>query len=339
VTVHYHVVLGFRRMSMGLPYYSSWGQLAPNSLMFLIGAALTTPVVLLLWKVRRRIRSVPLAVALYIGTGLAFWGVWAIASYHILPLILGGERAFSQLLVMTAFVSLALYASLALLVEASWQLHLARQMAIEASRLRADLLAAETDALRSKVSPHLLFDSLALASELMQDDIRAARTVLSDVGELLRVSLGRNSDPFVSLTQELDHLRSVLDIHVGRGKGRAPVELELVGGSGERMVPRLVLQPLAEELARCAVAGCGAPARILICGEPAGPDRLRLSTRIDCGGSDGEAVDVHLSGPRLDQIREWLATAYGFDHGVHIETSSDGTTSLEFWAPAVTDHG
>lgn len=334
VTVHYHIVLGFRRMSMGLPFYSSWGQLAPNSLMFLSGAVLTPPVVFLLWNGRRRIRSVPFIVVLYISVGLAFWALWAIASYYVFPLVLGAEMAFSELLGMSAFVSLALYAGLALMLEATWQLHRARQMAMEAAALRADLLAAETAALQSKVSPHLLFDSLALASDLMRDDVRAARSVLSDVGELLRVSLGRNGDPFVSLKQELAHLRRVLDIHIGRGHGRAPVELDLVGGAGDRMVPRLVLQPLAGELVRRAVGACGSPVRILIRGEPASADRLKLSARVACGPGDDETVDVRLSGPDVDRVREWLATAYGFDHGVLTETSSDGTSSLEIMAPA-----
>jgi two-component system, LytTR family, sensor kinase len=333
VTILYHIVLGFRRLSMGLPFYSSWGQLAPNSSLFLIGAGLTPPVVLLLWNVRRRIRSVPLVAVLYISVGLAFWALWSTASYYVFPLMLGIEMAFSQLLAMSAFVGLALYTGLALMVEATWQLHRARQMAMEAAALRADLLAAETAALQSKVSPHLLFDSLALASDLMRHDVRAARSVLSDVGELLRVSLGRNGDPFVSLKQELEHLRRVLDIHVGRGHGRAPVELDLVGGAGERMVPRLVLQPWAGELARRAVGACGTPARILIRGEPAGPDRLKLFARIECGRVGDKTVDVRLSEPDVNRVREWLATAHGFDHGVLSGTSPDGTSSLEFMAP------
>ncbi len=333
VAVHYHVVLGVRRVFSGLPFYSSWEQLVPAGSLFLIEAVLTPPAVLLLWTVRRRIRRIPPILVLYISVGLASWGALAFTAYHIRPLVAGGGSPLTQILALTAFVSLARYTVVALLVEAAWQLHMARQAAMDAAALRADLLAAETAALRSRVSPNLLFGSLALALDVMRDDIRAARRVLSDAGELLRVSLGREGEPFVPLTQELDYLRRVLDIQVGRGRGRAPVHLDLAGGAGDRMIPRLALQPLAEEVARCAVETGGTLARILIRGEVDGPDRVRLSVRVDPEGSDGGTAHVRLSGAQLDQVREWLATAYGCDPGIVVDTSPDGTTSLVFMAP------
>jgi two-component system, LytTR family, sensor kinase len=333
VAVHYHLALGFRRIMQELPFYSSWQQLAPNSLMFLIGAVLTPGIVMTLWKLRSPDRGLPFAIVIYIGIGIIFWAVYAFLAFLVLPLVLGptiGFGSFAQALVMTAFVILALYTGMALIIEANWQLHVARRKAMEAAVLRADLLAAETTALRSKVDPHLLFESLSIVSHVMGSDVRAARNVLSDLSELLRASLGSDGRALVSLNEELNHVRRVLNIHVARGAGPVPIRIELDDDVSQRLVPQLVLQPLAAEIVRCGARKCNRSMGVTIRGESAGANRVRLAIRLECTTNGTDPVPVRMESDALAQMRTWLGTALGFDANLVAAESSDGSYSLEF---------
>jgi two-component system, LytTR family, sensor kinase len=333
IAMHYHLVLGFRRTIQGQPFYSSWQQLAPNSLMFLIGAVLTPVIVMALWKLRSPDRGPPFVIGAYVGMGIVFWVAWASIALFLLPLLLGPTLAFSsfaQALVMSAFVALLLYTGMALIVEANWQLHVARRRAMEAAVLRADLHAAETSALRSKVDPRLLFDSLSVVSEVMGSDVRAARNILSDLSELLRASLGRDGRSLVSLDEELEHVRRVLNIHIGRGAGPDLIRVELDDDVSHRLVPHLVLQPLAAEIARCGTQEGGRSIEVVIRGEHAGEDRIRLAIQLECKMNGRERLPVRMDADVLDHMQAWLGIALGVDAGLAAAESADGTYTLEF---------
>ena len=333
VAMHYHVVLGFRRVSGGLPFYSSWQQLAPNSLVFLIGALLTPGIVMALWKFRSRGGRLPPVVGAYIGMGIVFWVALASLAVLVLPMVLGPALSFDSLgqaLVMSAFVALLLYTGMALVIEANWQLHVARRKAMEAAVLRADLHAAETSALRSKVDPHLLFDSLAVVSEVMSSDVRAARNILSDLSELLRASLGREGRALVSLNEELDHVRRVLNIHIARGAGPDPIHIDLDDDVSRRLVPHLVLQPLAAEIVRCGTRGCDQSIDVVIRAERMDGDRIRLAVRVDCMLNGTQRLPIRMDAEVLDHMQTWFGTALGFEAGVVAAESADGTYTLEF---------
>jgi len=333
VAVHYHLVLGYRRTMQGQPFYSSWQELAPNSLMFLIGAVLTPGIVIALWKLRSHARRLPFVIGAYIGVGIVFWIVWAFLAALTLPLVLGptiGFGSFGQALVMSAFVALALYTGMALIIEANWQLHVARRKAMEAAELRADLLAAETVALRSKVDPHLLFDSLAVVSDVMASDVRAARNLLSDLSELLRASLGRDGRGLVSLDEELGHVRRVLNIHIARGVGPVPIRIELDDDVSQRLVPQLVLQPLAAEIARCGTRKCNQTMDVIIRGESAGTNRIRLAIQLECTTNGTDPVPVRMESDALEHMQIWLGTGLGFDAKLVAAESADGRYTLEF---------
>jgi len=333
IAIHYHLVLGFRRTSSGLPFYSSWQQLAPNSLMFLIGAVLTPGIVMTLWKLRSREQGLPSVVGTYIGMGIIFWVAYASLAFLVIPLVLSptiGFGSWTQALVMSAFVALLLYTGMALVIEANWQFHIARRKAMEAAVFRADLHAAETSALRSKVDPHLLFDSLSVVSEVMGSDVRAARNILSDLSELLRASLGRDGRALVSLNEELEHLRRVLNIHIARGAGPVPIRIELDDDISQRLIPQLVLQPLAAEIVRSATQEWDRSIDIVIRGEHAGEERITLSIQLEFKMNGRERLPIRIDANVLDHMQTWLGTALGVDAGLVAAESADGTYTLEF---------
>jgi LytS/YehU family sensor histidine kinase len=331
VAVHYHIGLGFRRIAAGEPFYSSWWQLVPNGLLFLIGAIMTPGVILLLRALRPRVRNLPLLVASYAAVGIVFfWVGWSLVAVLVLPRVVGSTISFGQMLVMSTFINSLLYTCMVLIFEAQWQVTILRRKALKAAQLRADLLAAETATLRSRVNPRMFLDALSIASEVMTSDARAARSVISNLSELVRASLDRDGRALVTLAEEMEHVWRILDIYVARGAGRVPVRIDLDEAVARRLVPRLVLQPLATEIARHGTHRCGREFAVVVRGECADGHRIRVSVHLDCITNGPDRVPVQLNSKGFVQMRQWLDTALGFDAKLVAGSSADGGYCLEF---------
>lgn len=113
-------------------------------------------------------------------------------------------------------------------------------------RLRNELQVTQLNALKKQLQPHFLFNTLNTVSALMDEHIGDARKVLSRLGQLLRVTLDKSRTDKVALQQEIDYIRSYLDIESIRFRDRLVVRYEIPADLVDALVPSLVLQPLVE---------------------------------------------------------------------------------------------
>lgn len=112
--------------------------------------------------------------------------------------------------------------------------------------LKNELQISQLNALKKQLQPHFLFNTLNTVSALMDDNIRDARTVLSRLGQLLRVTLDKTQRDKVSLEREIDYIANYLGIETMRFRDRLNVEFEIPAELREVQVPSMVLQPLVE---------------------------------------------------------------------------------------------
>jgi signal transduction histidine kinase len=112
--------------------------------------------------------------------------------------------------------------------------------------LRNELQSTQLNALKKQLQPHFLFNTLNTVSALMDEHIGDARKVLSRLGQLLRATLDKSRADKVALHQEIDYIRSYLDIESIRFRDRLSVRYEVPSGVLQALVPSLVLQPLVE---------------------------------------------------------------------------------------------
>lgn len=113
-------------------------------------------------------------------------------------------------------------------------------------RLAGELQAAQLNALKKQLQPHFLFNTLNTVSALMDENISAARKVLSRLGQLLRVTLDKSGQDHVSLERELDHIGNYLGIEAERFRDRLKVSYDIPAEFMHVPVPSLILQPLVE---------------------------------------------------------------------------------------------
>lgn len=120
----------------------------------------------------------------------------------------------------------------------------------EAERREAQRLRAELDALTAQLNPHFLFNSLTTVHALIAQDTTAARSLVLELGDVLRYALCHGRRDLVPLAQELDFLdafRALLQARHGEG-----LRIEVAAMTAQRalQLPPLSLQLLVENAVR-----------------------------------------------------------------------------------------
>ena len=181
----------------------------------------------------------------------------------------------------------------------------------EARRRRTE---AELRALKAELNPHFLGNALASVMALLETDVRAADRALCKVGELLG-RLGRRSAHEITLAEELEGLEPVLEYETLRLSGRLTVERGLATGTGEALVPDMILQPLVENAVKYGLAPRGG-GTLRIGAERTGARGETLVVSVqDCGLCEmpAELAASHGTGVGLANVRSRLTELYGAD--------------------------
>jgi signal transduction histidine kinase len=140
------------------------------------------------------------------------------------------------------------------------------RLLLEKSQLESTLRQADLDALRSRLDPHFLFNSLQNISVLVQDDPAMGSRMLTQLGDLLRISLRREARAETTLAAEIDLARTYLAIEQMRFGDRLSTRVDLGPGAQSALVPAFLLQPLLENAIRHGFDGAAAGGRIEIAG-------------------------------------------------------------------------
>src|SRR5436309_3137427 len=208
----------------------------------------------------------------------------------------------------------------------------ARAVALE--RIRSELERAALRALRAQVNPHFLFNALNSIAALIASDPPRAEVMTERLAEVFRYALRSSEREHVSLREELEFVRSYLEIERARLGERLKVEEEVDPRALLCVVPPLVLQPLVEN-----AVFHGAARR------PEG-GRVRLSAALR---DEGLVLEVEDDGPGfepggaqgdgfgLQSVRERMR-ALGVGHGLELETAPGRGTRARVRLPMTTMH-
>ena len=135
-------------------------------------------------------------------------------------------------------------------VRTLFQLHQQEQratrLALEKSQLETSLNQAQLEALRARLNPHFLFNSLQNISVLTKQDPHTASRMLTVLGDLLRAVLRNDSQPETSLSEEIDLTRSYVALEQMRFGDRLQVTFDIADGVQQALVPSFLMQPLLE---------------------------------------------------------------------------------------------
>jgi LytS/YehU family sensor histidine kinase len=229
--------------------------------------------------------------------------------------------ALKQSLIMTLIFGIAVSAfegMRARLEDARMALRTKERDEAEARRLAAE---AQLAALESRVQPHFLFNTLNSIAALVHDNPAGAERMTTQLASLLRSSLDHES-PLVSLADELQVVRSYLEIERVRFGDRLRYAIDADAAVDGVRVPRLAIQTLVENAVKYAVSPRREGGTITIRAQGHG-SRARLDVHDDGPGFDATSLP---GGHGLDLLRSRLSMLYGDDAAVAIDSRPGHTT-------------
>jgi hypothetical protein len=152
-----------------------------------------------------------------------------------------------QALIPFELVKVSLFYCLWLgLVYGTLSLVRSRQQGAQLALVQKALVDSQLAQLQAQLRPHFLFNTLNTVSSLMQVDIARADRVLTQLGELLRASLGAGASNTVALRAELHLVRLYAEIMQERFFGRVNLEWRIAEDVLDVQVPAMLIQPFLE---------------------------------------------------------------------------------------------
>lgn len=299
-----------------------WLAIVPNSLADWYTCGMFTPA--FYWMVRsfpirgdRWWKSLPL----HLGASLVFV-LLKVATFTPLSNLLnpGEPRTFSIMLFSGFYADMLAYWASVGVIHAIEYYRESRERELEATRLALENL-------RAQLQPHFLFNTLQSISTLIHRDQAAADRMLTDLSDLLRLSLRSTASQEVPLREELAFLERYLDIMRVRFGDRLVIAVEADAAVREALVPSLVLQPIVENAITHGMADRPDVGHVTV---RATRDGRSLYLEVSDDGP-GPGSTAPTNGIGLTNTRERLARLYG-DAG-RVETLADGGFTLRVSIP------
>jgi len=198
--------------------------------------------------------------------------------------------------------------------------------------LEAELARFRLHVLQRQLQPHFLFNALHTVSALMAEDVAAARRVLAELGDLLRMSLDQMDEPEIELEQECQFLRGYLDIQSARFGDRLVVEWCVDEQARSVPIPSMILQPCVENAVQHGIeplerGGC-----------------ITIGARVQGGVVQIDISDNGRGAPRFDgrgtpgrglvNVRERLRARYGEHQSFEAGNDPGGGFHVRMTLPA-----
>jgi len=100
-------------------------------------------------------------------------------------------------------------------------------------------------ALQSRINPHFLFNSLNTIAYIVKNDPEKGRALILKLSYILRKTI-ENEDALSTLGEEIELVKSYLEIEKERFKERITVQFNIDNALVDIKVPSLILQPIVE---------------------------------------------------------------------------------------------
>lgn len=118
---------------------------------------------------------------------------------------------------------------------------------IKSAQLDALLTKAKLNALKMQLHPHFLFNTLNTISSLVRQEQKTKSiSMLTELGDLLRLVLNQNEKQFVPLIDELSFIKKYIVLEEKRFKDKIKLNIVFDKELKDALIPSFILQPLIE---------------------------------------------------------------------------------------------
>lgn len=202
----------------------------------------------------------------------------------------------------------------------------------ELVRIEAQLNRTKLAVLKMQLQPHFLFNALNSISSLMDIDVKKAQTVTAKLGDLLRGILEQDNRVFIALEEELNYVKTYLDIEKIRFEDRLNIIYEIDQNALNYQLPILLIQPLVENAIKYGVAPTSKNVELKVSARIY-DEFLKVTVQDNGKGQEQTKSDMLNKGVGLRNIKERLDQFYSNAYQLHIETKPNEGFRIEICLP------
>jgi two-component system, LytTR family, sensor kinase len=210
---------------------------------------------------------------------------------------------------------------------------LAQAQQLAAAQLKTKLAEAQLENLRLQLQPHFLFNTLNTISSVMYEDVKAADQMVTQLSDLLRLTLRASRTHEIPLADELQITRLYLDLMQKRYEEKLRVEYAIDAALDDALVPQLILQPLLENSLRHGMKSSGEAIDISIAAHRDNGSLILKISDTGVGLGTSETGSVLGRGVGLSNIRDRLAQLYGDTQNFSIANRANGGAEVVLRVP------
>lgn len=215
---------------------------------------------------------------------------------------------------------------------------LAQAQQLAAAELQTKLAEAQLENLRLQLQPHFLFNTLNTISSVMYEDVKAADAMVTQLSELLRLTLRASRAHEIPLAEELQITRLYLDLMQKRFENKLHITYSIDASLNNSLVPQLILQPLLENSLRHGMKPGSTTMDLSIAAHQENGSLILKVIDNGAGLGASDASSVFGRGVGLANIRDRLTQLYGEKQEFAIANRATGgaevTLRLPFHAAA-----
>jgi LytS/YehU family sensor histidine kinase len=205
----------------------------------------------------------------------------------------------------------------------------ARELSLHASR-------SELKALRAQINPHFLFNALNSIAGLIHRDPSVADRTIEQLADVFRYALRGSESEWAVLDDEMDFVRSYLEVERARFGDRLHAEVHADDAVRGARIPTMIVQTLVENAVKHGAASVRGPASVVV---TASGDGERLIVSVADNGAGFAASDLPdtpgaRGGYGLLNVRQRLDGYFGHRAALSI-VRRDGMTVVSVTLPLV----
>jgi two-component system LytT family sensor kinase len=230
------------------------GQFMALAIDYMIMFLLTIPV---WWLHFRKFRDLPVVhrILLHMATCIFFVKVWRMALTGILP-ELGLPHSPENAVWWDLYMCTMVYGIVFSIIHVyRFFIEKIEQQQWE-RELQSLAYKSEINALKAQIQPHFLFNTLNSISASVDAKHERTRTLITKLADTFRYSLHASQNEWVNLNDEIDFIKTLLELENERFGQRLTFEVLAECSQQDIRIPPMLLQPIIENAVRHGIAPC-----------------------------------------------------------------------------------
>ncbi|QHZ48623.1 HAMP domain-containing protein [Bacillus sp. NSP9.1] len=206
---------------------------------------------------------------------------------------------------------------------------------------------AELRVLQAQINPHFLYNTLDTINWMARKKgAEEVTDLVQALSKLFRISLSKGRD-IIPLADEFEHVENYLKIQKARYRDKLNYSIERLEFAGDRLILKLVLQPIVENAIYHGIKEKRGPGHIRIIGKEE-DGRLTIKVEDDGAGMDEHTLNKineqfkkreNATGYGMINVHERIALTFGEPFGLTVESRKGAGTSVLIRLPILIKGG